>query len=114
MNLFEFFLKLTHPAHKPGWVETKAYFTGKTRQAARGKAGPYYPRPKAHYELAAYREYEVRFYTDDGERTGWYVFYPVPDPDPASIMGEKIKIRYKKSRPWQFESIEADSSSEQP
>ena len=97
MNLFEFFVKLTHPEKRNGWVETTAYFTGKVEKAAMGKTGRYHP--------ADYNEYQIKYYAEDKERLGWYIFYPVPNPDPEQLEGTSIRIRYKKSKPWIFEAI---------
>jgi hypothetical protein len=98
MGLFEFFSKITHPAKRNGWVETEAVFTGKCERAAKGKPG--------RYTSAAYNEYQVRYYAEDGERLEWYDFYPLPDPDPESIKDSSIRIRYNKKKPWIFEAIE--------
>ncbi len=97
MGLFEFFSKINHPSQKDGWIETEAYFTGKCEKAASGRPG--------HYIPAGYNEYQIRYYTAEGERSGWYVFYPLPDPDPESIRETRIRIRYRKSRPWVFEAV---------
>ena len=97
MGIFEIFLNITHPTKKNGWIETDAFFTGKYEKAASGKPG--------HYVLADYNEYQIRFSTPKGVRDGWYVFYPLPDPDPEKIKNTHIRIRYKKNRPWEFEAI---------
>ena len=39
------------------------------------------------------------------ERTGWYIFYPVPDPAPGEIRGKELKIRYNVKKPWMNELI---------
>ena len=98
MSLFEVFSNIAHPAKKKGWIETEAYFTGKFERAATGKPG--------RYISADYNEYQVRYYTGEGERVGWYVFYPSPDPDPEDIKDTSIRIRYNESKPWQFEAID--------
>ena len=98
MSLFERILKITHPAKKSGWIETKAIFTGKYENAALGKPG--------HYTTADYSEYQIRFHTAEGERYGWYVFHPLPDPDPEKIKNTSIRIRYKEKKPWEFEAID--------
>ena len=99
MGLFDFFLKLTHPSKKPGWAETTAYFTGDVRKALKGRTGPFYPRVKSSYQPAEYNEYKIKFYVEDREMTGWYIFHPCPDPEPEEIQGMHIKIRYNKRRP---------------
>ena len=107
MNVFEFFVKMTHPKKKPGWVETTAYFTGDVRK--------FYDRVRKstaqtiHVTADAddYKEYAIKYNVGDTQRTGWYRFYPPVDPE--EVKGRQIKIRYKKSRPWLIENIsEAD------
>ena len=97
MNLFELFSKLNHPSSKRGWIETNAVFTGKTGSAVIGKPG--------YYNNADYLKYEIKYYTNDEERTGWYVFYPLDDPDPDDIAGQELHIRYNKNKPWLFEAV---------
>ena len=95
------FFNLTHPPEKWGWVETTAYFTGDARKAMpKGRVGFYY-----HDQPADYNEYGIRYYTDDSERLGWYRFYPSPDPEPEELKGKSVRIRYKKSRPWNYEFV---------
>lgn len=103
MNIFEFFLKLTHPPKRFGWVVTTAHFTGAARTPKRARGG-YYPLMKIT-PSADFREYEIRYFVGDRQRTGWYIFYPGPDPEPDELPGMTIKIRYKRSRPWIFENI---------
>ena len=101
MNLFQMFFNLTHPPEKWGWVETTAYFTGDARKAMpKGRVGFYY-----HDQPADYNEYGIRYYADDSERLGWYRFYPSPDPEPEELKGKSVRIRYKKSRPWNYEFV---------
>ena len=97
MNFFEWILRITHPLKKPGWTETEACFTGKCEKAARGTAGHWFP--------ADYNEYQIRYYTAEGERFGWYVFHPLPDPDPGSIKDTSVRIRYREEKPWEFEAV---------
>ena len=106
MGLFELFTKLTHPEKRVGWVETTAYFTGDTQKPARGRVTGYHPQSLYTFSGADFLEYGIKYYADDRERIGWYVFSPLPDPDPEEIKGTTIKIRYKKSRPWIFENVE--------
>ena len=61
------FLNITHPNRKKGWQDTVAYFTGKAEKAAVGKVG--------RYKYADYNEYQIKYYVDGKERTGWYIFY---------------------------------------
>ena len=85
VNLFGFFVKLTHPAKRPGWKETTAFFTGECRTPRRARGG-YYPLMRVTAPVEA-KEYAIRYFVDDRERTGWYLFYPGPDPDPEDIRG---------------------------
>ena len=103
VNLFGLFVRLTHPAKRFGWKETMAYFTGDARIPHRARGG-HYPLMTITSPVEA-KEYAIRYYVDDQVRTGWYLFYPGPDPDPEDIKGMTLKIRYKKSRPWIFENI---------
>jgi len=104
VNIFELFVKLTHPVKKSGWVETTAYFTGEYRSPRRTGMGRY-PSPVRVSSATNYYEYMIRYYTEDGERTGWYLFYPGPDPSPEDIRGLTFQIRYRKRRPWIFEMV---------
>ena len=93
MNIFELFVKLTHPVKKSGWVETTAYFTGEYRSPRRTGRGRY-PSPVRVSSATKYYEYMIRDYTEDGERTGWYLFYPGPDPSPEDIRGLTFQISH--------------------
>lgn len=97
MSLFDFLLKFNHPTKRPGWIETTATFTGIIEKAAIGKPG--------HYNEADYNEYEIKYFTDDEERKGWYVFHPSPDPNPDDIKGTNLRIRYNCKKPWLFEAL---------
>ncbi len=107
MNVFEFFTKINHPEKKARWVETTAYFTGERRlyHKGRGRGDSH----KALYITSATEvyEYAVKYYVEDKERIGWYIFCPVPDPEPEDIAGTSMRIRYKKSRPYLFENMDA-------
>ena len=97
MSVFDFFINLNHPFQRDDWIETAAVFTGNIERAAIGKPG--------HYKEADYNEYEIRYSTEDDVRTGWYIFYPAPDPETGDIKGTSIKIRYNSKKPWQFEAV---------
>ena len=101
MGIFEFLSDIMHLSENNEWIETEACFTGKYEKAATGKPG--------HYIPVDYHEYQIRYDTEQGERFGWYVFYPLPDPDPESISGTTIRIRYKKNKPWRFEAMRGGS-----
>ena len=105
MNLYEYFVRLTHPVKRFGWEETTAYFTGKCRTVPKGRGkGRHYPAMTVT-TFSDVHEYEIRYYTKAEERTGWYLFYPGPEPDPGDIKEMSMTIRYKKSRPWIFEKV---------
>ena len=104
MNVYGFFTKLTHPSKRVGWVETTAYFTGKKRLCKRGRFSGTYPKNQMVVSATEIYEYSVKYYVEDKEQVGWYMFYPAPEPDPEEIAGTSMKIRYKKSRPYIFEN----------
>ena len=105
MNFFDIMLKLNHPNKKTGWVETTASFTGAVRSALKRKRVDFYQ----HELTADFNEFEIYYYTDSGRQTGWYSFNPLPGPEPEDISGMQIRIRYQKSRPWNFEVITDNS-----
>lgn len=95
MNLFEFFSNLTHKRRKDKWSVTTAHFTGNVQKAAfRSNLGP---------READYNAHEIVYYTDDKKIFGWHTFYPLPDPDPESLKGSSILIRYNRQKPYIFE-----------
>ena len=95
MNLFENVFRLTHLRNKRKWESATAVFTGECQRAiVRTKMGP---RP------AKYNAYEVVYEANGVKRNGWYTFHPLDDPDPQSIAGDKLKIRYRKDKPFIFE-----------
>ena len=110
MTIFEFFVGLTHPRKRLGWEETTAYFTGEYRTLEGGRVPRkarrgYYSLMNVAAPASELHEYVIKYYAEDEERKGWYLFYPAPDPAPEDIKGMQIRIRYKKSRPWIFENI---------
>ncbi len=108
MNLFELFGKVTHPETRRGWVETTAHFTGEANQINGGRvtARAHYPKLLNVPPSTVFNEYAIKYYAEDTEKIGWYLFYPGPDPDPEEIKGTSMKIRYMKKRPWIFEAID--------
>ena len=92
MNLFESVFRLTHLRNKRKWKSATAVFTGKCERAIiRTKMGP---------RLAKYNAYEIVYEANGVKRKGWYTFHPLDDPDPQSIAGNKLKIRYRKDKPF--------------
>ncbi|MCR5672288.1 MAG: hypothetical protein K6F87_01060 [Lachnospiraceae bacterium] len=97
MNLFEIFVKLTHMHIRGLWEETTATFTGKTRKATVTR--------RRRIVEADYDAYEISYFADEKKICSWHTFHPLPDPDPKMLMGTKIRIRYKKTKPQYFEII---------
>lgn len=99
MNLFEIFVNFRNRKDNSKWAVTTATFTGKYHMAAKHHS-------KAGYYTAEYGEYEIRYEANGELRKGWYTFYPVPDPLPEEIKGQKMMIRYHKKKPYIFEHAE--------
>ena len=79
MNLFGFFVRLTHHRDMRKWESATAVFTGKSEKATiRTKMGP---------RAADHNAYEIVYDADGTRRNGWYVFHPLDDPDPQSLAG---------------------------
>ena len=97
MNLFEIFVKLTHMHIRGFWEETTATFTGKARKATVMR--------RRRIVEANYNAYEISYFADEKKIYSWHTFHPLPDPDPESLIGTKIRIRYKKTKPRDFEII---------
>lgn len=96
MNLFEAFLKMRESKTK-SWKETTATFTGKRNKAC--------GRTKTGYCELDYYEYEISYSTDDELKTGFYKFYPLPDPEPEDIKGKTLRIKYNEKKPYIFETV---------
>ena len=99
MNMFEFFLKLRNDSTK-SWIETTATFTGKRNKAA--------GRTKVGYCELDYYEYEITYFVGDTKKSGYYSFYPLPDPEIEDIKGKTVRIKYNKKKPYIFESAEGE------
>ena len=95
MNLFERIFRLTHLRNKRKWKSATAIFTGKCERAI--------IRTKMGSRLAKYNAYEIVYEANGVKRNGWYTFHPLDVPDPHSIAGDKLKIRYRKDKPFIFE-----------
>ena len=97
MSLFGFFVNLRNKSTE-SWIETTATFTGKRNKVA--------SKTKVGFRELDYYEYEITY--NDGEklRRGFYMFYPVIDPDSEEIKGETIRIKYNKKKPYHFVSAE--------
>ena len=95
MNLLEFFLNLRSNRTK-SWIETTATFTGRRNKAT--------GRTKTGYIELDYYEYEITYFAGDKKRSGYYSFYPLPDPATEEIEGQTIQIKYNEKKPYIFES----------
>ncbi len=102
MNLFEIFVKLTHMHIRGLWEETTATFTGRTRKAT--------VMGGRKIVEADYDSYEISYWADEKHIYSWHTFHPLPNPDPKILMGTKIRIRYKKTKPRNFEIIPQETS----
>jgi len=95
MNLFALVSRLVHKRDMKKWKSAVAVFTGKYEKATvRTKMGP---------RAAAYNAYEIVYDANGVRRHGWYTFHPLDDPDPRSVAGKSVNIRYKVSKPFIFE-----------
>jgi len=98
MGLFKLFLNMQHHDSMHGWVETYAYFTGKSQHIPWGNPG---------YSVSGtFNEYQIRYHTAQGEKYGWHIFYPLPDPDPETIEDLTLRIRYKEKKPWIYKVVD--------
>ena len=93
MNVFEFFFRRTHKRSSLIWEEATAIFTGKVQN------------DEFRTRADGYNAYEITYWAGEQKIYSYYTFHPLPDPDPASIMGTTMRIRYKKRRPHVFEMI---------
>lgn len=75
MNLVKMFSKL-HSYNTKSWAETTATFTGTRNKAAR--------KTKIGFQELDYYEYEITYSAGDELKKGFYKFYPLPDPEPAT------------------------------
>lgn len=97
MNLFEFFVKLNYKVRTKSWIETTATFTGKRNKAA--------AITKVGYRELDYYEYEIIYDVSGKKKSGWYKFYPLPDPEVNDIQGKSIRIKYNRRKPYIFENV---------
>ena len=97
MSLYGFFLK-SHEKSTKSWIETTATFTGKRNKAA--------SRTKVGYRELDYYEYEITYSVGDKKKSGYYSFYPLPDPEIEEIEGKTMRIKYNKKKPYIFEAVE--------
>ena len=94
MNLYRFISRITHYRNSNMWIETDGVFTGKSEAAIiQTRMGP---------QTADYSAFEITYYVGEKRLHGWYSFHPLPDPDPEELAGNKIRIRYRKRKPFIF------------
>ena len=105
MDIFGFFVRLTHRRSSRRWVNTRAIFTGKTEPAV--------IRTRMGGRRAPYNAYEIVYHAEGKERHGWYVFHPLPDPDAEDVAGTEIDIRYQMDKPFVFEKAGEDETGEE-
>lgn len=79
------------------WEETTATFTGRTRKATGMR--------RRKIVEANYNAYEISYFAGEKKICSWHTFHPLPDPDPQILIGKKIGIRYKKTKPQRYEII---------
>ena len=97
MNLFELIFRITHYRNTNMWIETDGIYTGKSEAAI--------IRTRLGSRRADYSAYEIVYYVDGKRLHGWYSFHPLPDPDPKELKGTRIRIRYKKKKPYIIEKV---------
>lgn len=94
MGLLKLFLNMQHHDSMHGWIETYAYFTGKYQ-----KINPGYS-----VSVTTCNKYQIRYHTALGEKYGWHIFYPLPDPETVEDLS--LHIRYKEKKPWIYEVVD--------
>lgn len=95
MNIFGFFVRLNHHRDNRKWKTAVAVFTGKCEKATvRTKMGP---------RAAKYNAYEIVYTENGSDRRGWYTFHPLEGPDPLTLAGHELRIRYRIDKPYLFE-----------
>ena len=97
MNLFELIFRITHYRNPKMWIETDGVFTGKSETAI--------IRTRLGLRKADYSAYEIVYFANGKRFHGWYSFHPLPDPDPKELEGNRIRIRYRKWKPFIFEKV---------
>ena len=96
MDLFSLVFSLTHRRDARKWETVTVVFTGKYEKATvRTRLGP---------RRADYNAYEIVYEANGTRRSGWYTFHPLEDPDPQTIAGKTMPVRYRKKKPFIFES----------
>ena len=74
------------------WIETMGTFTGKKRYVISRSFKLLVPKKE-------YYEYEIVYNTEQGKKSVWYQFYPVPEPL-DDFEGVVVKLKYNVKKPW--------------
>lgn len=74
------------------WIETTGTFTGKKRYVISRSFKLLVPKKE-------YYEYEIVYNTEQGKKSVWYQFYPVPEPL-DDFEGVVVKLKYNVKKSW--------------
>lgn len=74
------------------WIETTGTFTGKKRYVISRSFKLSVPKKE-------YYEYEIVYNTEQGKKSVWYQFYPVPEPL-DDFEGVVVKLKYNVKKSW--------------
>ena len=74
------------------WIETTGTFTGKKRYMISRSFKLLVPKKE-------YYEYEIVYNTEQGKKSVWYQFYPVPEPL-DDFEGVVVKLKYNVKKSW--------------
>lgn len=74
------------------WIETTGTFTGKKRYVISRSFKLLVPKKE-------YYEYEIVYNTEQGKKSVWYQFYPVPEPL-DDFEGVVVKLKYNVKKTW--------------
>ena len=74
------------------WIETTGTFTGKKRYVISRSFKLLLPKKE-------YYEYEIVYNTEQGKKSVWYQFYPVPEPL-DDFEGVVVKLKYNVKKSW--------------
>lgn len=80
------------------WIYTTGKFTGRKKYVVVRSL-------KGLIQKKEYYEYEILFYTDNGEKRVWHHFYPLPDPL-DDFEGIEVKLKYNPKKSWRFKIVD--------
>ena len=78
--------------NESNWIETMGTFTGKKRHVVTRSFKLLVPKKE-------YYEYEIVYNTEQGKKSVWYQFYPLPDPL-DDFEGIAVRLKYHVKKPW--------------